>query len=186
MLPTENEILLKCLELTRYMADKNVDFFIDIKVGEGKDEFVFNVEKATTMKKMSPSKLKRNVERKNDFNNKKLKMEESVGEYASSDMTKPVVKTKKTARFKVAANMRIAAQKVLETALSRVNPSYAKLVNYLKDESKWDLVGGDYSGEHLFDIELDEDGMMEAILDGIKRNWRSDPLPAELINAWII
>ena len=191
-----NEMLLKCLELTRHIVDMGVDFAINVKFGEGRTEFCYNFEKGSApAKNVSPSKQKRNLERKNNFFSKKLKTENEE-EHIEEPMTSesPVLdvkkndahsKRKRIAKFKVAANMRIAAQKVLEAALSRVSPLLSKNVNYVKEESKWDLIGCDYSGEHTFTLLIDEEGLVESIMDGIKGNWRSDPLPAELVQAWL-
>ena len=77
---------------------------------------------------------------------------------------------------------RIAAQKVLETAISRVNPRLSRGVKYIENESKWDIgVGGRFAHELMFEIVMDTDGIMETIVDGIQKNWRYDPLLAELI-----
>ena len=68
------DVLLKCLELSRYIIDKNVKFDINVKMGEGVDEFNFNFKKEGT-KYLSPSKMKRNSERRNEYLQKKIKSE---------------------------------------------------------------------------------------------------------------
>ena len=59
------------------------------------------------------------------------------------------------------------------------------------NESKLDiggsLIGGDhdYAHESRFDIEMDTDGFMETIVDGFQKYWGHNPLPAELMEAWL-
>ena len=79
--------------------------------------------------------------------------------------------------------MRAAAQKVMETSVSRISPSLSEKMNWFKEESKWDL-NGDFSGEHVFGIQIDNDKIADIILEGIKKNWKSDPFPARLLDAW--
>jgi hypothetical protein len=35
-----SELLLKCLELTKYIVDRNMTFNMNIEMGEGKDGFI--------------------------------------------------------------------------------------------------------------------------------------------------
>ena len=190
------DLLLKCLELTRYVIDKNVDFGINVRIGEGVNEFNFNFKKEGTMKHLSPSQTKRNFERRNEYV-KKFKSEtgskddktiskDDKTESEANVNTDKRVESMKTAKFKVAANMRTAAQKVLETAISRVNPRLSRNVKYIENESNWDIGGGGrFAHELMFEITMDTDGLMETIVDGIQKNWRHDPLPAELMQAWL-
>ena len=46
--------------------------------------------------------------------------------------------------------------------------------------------GGRFAHELMFQISMDADGLMETIVvDGIQKNWWHDPLPAELMQAWL-
>ena len=58
-----------------------------------------------------------------------------------------------------------AAQKVLETAISRVNPRLSRGVKYIENESKWDVgVGGRFAHELMFEIVMDTDGIHKLVL----------------------
>ena len=97
-------------------------------------------------------------------------------------------KKKKLLKFKVAAHMRNAAQKVLETAVSKLSWNLSKEINWLKEESKWDIedrIDGKYSGTHVFGVEVDRHNLTEFILEAIRKNWESDPFPAKLMEAWV-
>ena len=64
----------------------------------------------------------------------------------------------------------------------------SRQINWFKEESKWDIdekIDGEYSGIHIFGIEIDRDGLTEVILENIKKNWKNDPFPAKLIQAWV-
>jgi hypothetical protein len=80
----------------------------------------------------------------------------------------------KIIKFKVAGNMRCAAEKVLEKVVSKVNWNLSKNIEWFKGKSEWDLVW-EYSGSHIFE---------EVIMDYVKKNWKSDPFPASLIKTW--
>ena len=153
------------------------------------NEFNFNFKKEGT-KHLSPSQMKRNFDRRNEYVKKKFKSEmgsiDDKNVSVANVETDKRVESKKTAKFKIAANMRTAAQKVLETAISRVNPRLSRSVKYLENESKWDIGGGGrFAHELMFEIAMDTDGLVETIVDGIQKNWRNDPLPAELMQAWL-
>ena len=190
MTAAATDLVLKCLELTRYAIGKNVNFDFNVKIGEGTGEINFNFKKEGTMKHQSPSQTKRNFDRRNDYVQKKIKSERGFKEYSTQNAPvddNPDKKvTKKTAKFKVAANMRTAAQKVLETAIARVNPQLSRCVKYLENESKWDIGGGGlFAHELMFEVLMVTDGLLETIVDGIQKNWRHDPLSAELMQAWL-
>ena len=80
--------------------------------------------------------------------------------------------------------MRVVAQKVIETAVSKLS----KHLNWSKEESKWDIedkIYDEFSGTHVFGIEVDRDNLTEFILEAIRKNWKSDPFPAKLIEVWV-
>ena len=84
--------------------------------------------------------------------------------------------------------MRVAAQKVLETAVSKLSSNLSRQLNWSKEESQWDIkdkIDGEFSGTHVFEVEVDRDKLSEFILEAIKKNWKSDPFPAKLIEAWV-
>ena len=94
----------------------------------------------------------------------------------------------KVLKFRVAAHMRSAAEKVLETVVSKVNWKRSKKVRKLKDESKWDLdekVDGEFSSVLTFGIELEFDDPTKVILDFIRNNWKSNPFPAKLVQTCV-
>ena len=55
---------------------------------------------------------------------------------------------------------------------------------YVEDESRWDLKG-DFSAEHTFSLQFEEDKLFEMFLEGTKDNWRSNPFPAQLLETRI-
>jgi hypothetical protein len=197
MASENTELLLKCLELTKHIVDKNMFCCINVKMGEGKDEFVYNFNNGLT-KRLSPSQEKRNFLRKQEYLKNKVKdeFEEQVNDSEGKIMIKQINdieksekgKKSKVIKFKVAAHMRVAAQKVLETAVSKLSWTLSKKINWFKEESKWDLeekVDGEFSGFHTFGIEIDNDDPTEIILEHIKKNWKQEPFPAKLIQAWV-
>ena len=113
------ELLLKCLELTKHIVDRNMMCFIDIKMGEGKSDFKFTFNNGLK-KRLSPSQEKRNILRKQEYMKKKVKdeFEEQINEsevkvvnnIEKVDTT--VRNKKKVLKFEVAAHMRVAAEKV--------------------------------------------------------------------------
>ena len=94
-------------------------------------------------------------------------------------------KKKKLLKFKVAALMRVAAQKVLEAAASKLSWNLSKQLTWSEEESNWDIedkIGGEFSDSC---VEVDRDKLSEFILEAIRKNWKSDPFPAKLIEAWV-
>ena len=85
-----------------------------------------------------------------------------------------------------------SVKKVNNSAAARANRGQF-LMNFrpdkmsnLENESKWDIGGGGrFAHELMFEILMDTDGLLETIVDGIQKNWRHDPLPAELMQAWL-
>ena len=196
MAAENSELLLKCLEFTKYIVDRNMMCSINIKMGEVKNEFNYNFSNGARTK-LSPSQEKRNILRRQEFINRKVK-EELTEEANVSDATveekynekeeQNAKKKKKLLKFKVAAHMRVAAQKVLETAVSKLSSNLSRQLNWSKEESQWDIkdkIDGEFSGTHVFEVEVDRDKLPEFILEAIKKNWKSDPFPAKLIEAWV-
>ena len=149
---------------------------------------------------MSPSQEKSNFLRKEEHIKKKdkhsriIKKEFEVAkvgkkfddEGINDIQNGPLEKKVKVLKFRVAAHMRSAAEKVLETVVSKVNWKLSKKVKWFKDESKWDLdekVDGEFSSVHTFGIELEVDDPTEVILEFIRNNWKSYPFPAKLVQA---
>ena len=66
-----SEMLVKCLDLTKHIVDKIMVCHINIKFGEGKDEFAYNFNNVCA-KRMSPSQEKRNFLRKEEHIKKKI------------------------------------------------------------------------------------------------------------------
>ena len=97
---------------------------------------------------------------------------------------KKAVKEKKTVKFEVASHMRDAGKKVLENTVYRFNPILSRPLVYVEDESRWDLKE-DFSAEHTFSLQFEEDKLFEMFLEGIEENWRSDPIPAQLLETRI-
>ena len=201
---TENsEILLKCLELTKHIVDRNMGCFINIKLGEGKSEFSYNFNNVLK-KKISPSQEKRNNLRKQEYiKNKEVKTEdfdekvkddetfvtkEDVIEKNVNEEERAESKKPKVLKFKVAAHMRVAAETVLEKVVSNFSRKLSRKIDWFREESKWDLeekVDGEFSGIHIYGIKISDDDPLEIILENIKKNWKNDPFPAKLIHAWI-
>ena len=206
MAAEKSELLLKCLELTKHIVDRNMTCVINIKMGEGKDDFNYNFNNGLILKKISPSQEKRNFLRKQEHIKNKVKIEKELDEKeknfgkAVTEKRKEEIeinvngkegtekKKSKTLKFRVAAHMRVAAEQVLETGVSRFSRGLSRKIEWFKEESKFDLeekVNGEFSGVHTFGIKISDEDPLEIILENIKKNWKRDPFPAELIQAWI-
>ena len=199
MAAENSDLLLKCLELTKHIVDRNMTCVINIKMGEGKSDFNYNFNNGLVLKKTSPSQEKRNFLRKQEHMKNKVKMEKELdekeklfgkGEIENNVNEKEGTEKKKfkTLKFKVAAHMRVAAEKVLETGVSKVSRALSQKIEWSKEESKFDLdekVNGEFSGVHIFAIKISDEDPLEIILESVKKNWKRDPFPAELIQAWI-
>ena len=75
-------LLFECLEWTKQILTMNQEIVFDIKVGDFK--FAFNSRKTNVMKHRSPSQLKRNTERQNEYRRKCTKLEPKIEESESS------------------------------------------------------------------------------------------------------
>ena len=195
MAAINQELLVKCLELTKYAIENCGAFDINVMMGDGIDAFKYNFRRPGQSKNLSPSQRKRNDLRRQEFCRKKanevsinMKHEQDGISTLDNEIELPpkkAVKEKKTVKFKVASHMRNAGMKVLENAVYRFNPRLSRTLVYVEDESRWDLKG-DFSAEHTFSLELEEDKLLEMFLEGIKDNWRSDPFPARLVETWTL
>ena len=193
MAANNQELMFKCLELTKYVIDNGVDFEMTVKIGDGDNAFAYNFKRGGSKSNyLSPSQRKRNEDRKQEYCRKKarlndvdfLKSESENNSIHSTTSKKNDIKETKTLKFRVASHMRNAGQKVIETALARFHPMLSRNVKYVQNESKFDLKG-DFSAEHTFSLEVETGNLLEKILEGIHQNWRSDPFPAELLQSWI-
>ena len=149
-----------------------------------KKEIITKPRKKTYLKeaRVYESKVKEELIEEAHVNDAKVEQNKLDDKEEQNDKKK-----KKLLKFKVAAHMRNAAQKVLETAVSKLSWNLSKEINWLKEESKWDIedrIDGKYSGTHVFGVEVDRHNLTEFILEAIRKNWESDPFPAKLMEAW--
>ena len=192
MAAVNHELLVKCLELTKYVVENGIACDINVMMGEGSNAFTYNFRRTGHSKTLSPSQRKRNELRQQEFCRKKategcnnVKHESNVKSVNTDADLIPKKIEKKTVKFKVASHMCNAGKKVLENAVYRFNPKLSRTLTYVEDETKLNLKG-DFSAEHTFSLKLEEYKLLEMVLEGIKENWRSDPFPARLVDTQIV